>query len=486
VSKSAFYIQKRDNVLGPFTQSQLIQLAKQGKISAESNVRKGSSGKWHIAGTIRGLRSFLNSDAPHRETQKDVEAPHGRTPIDTGTADDSPPYEASHTATPERSAWQSWNSEDVADDSECEDAEYEDDAYDESECEDAEYDESDYEYERRSSRSGRPSKTAPTQLNNQTEAVLVINRNSLFLIGGFLGLGLQLLACVLPWVQMGVLSIRGIKGDGKIAFAVTSLAIIGVVAGMKWQSKTRVFERVASGWGTIAFFWMLALMISLESRFAVSDGQNVFENLLNASVSPGSGLYLGLFSGLLTAGCFSLHAFNDSQKEQTTSNAKATLIRDQGGAITIGCLVLACYYSGFELPTVGFDDTPEHVDSEVSAIVSLTEQRIDELDRKTEWYNQYNDVLKEETHAAQIKGLKRIGFIVRFDKEARNVTVDHFGWKVLSDTEHGRYITTSMISKEMRGIYSNDLAAGEVTLFSSVTGQSLAWVDTDGEVHILR
>jgi len=67
MSKSTFYILKRGKLLGPFTQSQLIQLAKQGKISAESNVRIGSAGQWHTAGKIRGLQAHLSgSDSSNK------------------------------------------------------------------------------------------------------------------------------------------------------------------------------------------------------------------------------------------------------------------------------------------------------------------------------------------------------------------------------------------------------------------------------------
>ncbi|NQV24207.1 MAG: DUF4339 domain-containing protein [Rhodopirellula sp.] len=56
---------------GPFTQPQLIKLAKQGKISAESNVRKGATGKWHTAGKIRGLQSYLHESENSNESPTD-------------------------------------------------------------------------------------------------------------------------------------------------------------------------------------------------------------------------------------------------------------------------------------------------------------------------------------------------------------------------------------------------------------------------------
>ena len=62
MSKSEFYVQKLGTCHGPFTQSQLIQLAKQSKITAESQVRKGPDGPWHFVGKIRGLKDFLGGN----------------------------------------------------------------------------------------------------------------------------------------------------------------------------------------------------------------------------------------------------------------------------------------------------------------------------------------------------------------------------------------------------------------------------------------
>jgi hypothetical protein len=269
--------------------------------------------KWHTAGKIRGLQSYLHESENSNESPTDSpEAAYLQAQKDDPIQDAALPEQQ-----PQPDMSQLWE------DDEAVDSEYDNAEYDNAEYDNAEYDNAVTE----NSYSGRPKTTASSQSGKTSDAILVINRDSLLLIGGFLGLALQLIACFLPWVQMGVLSIRGIKGDGQIAFAVTSLTIIGVVAGMKWQSKTRFLERVASGWGTIAFFWMLALMISLESKFAVNADQNVFEKLINASVSPGAGLYLGLISGLLTAISFAFYAFYVSQKAQSQSKARSDAIQ---------------------------------------------------------------------------------------------------------------------------------------------------------------
>jgi TM2 domain-containing membrane protein YozV len=81
MSTSAFYVLKRGKQFGPFTQSQLIQLAKQGKISAESNVRNGSAGKWYSAGKIRGLRAHLSDSNSLNQPPIGVAAPVTEAPV---------------------------------------------------------------------------------------------------------------------------------------------------------------------------------------------------------------------------------------------------------------------------------------------------------------------------------------------------------------------------------------------------------------------
>ena len=80
--------------------------------------------------------------------------------------------------------------------------------------------------------------------------------------------------------------------------------------------------------------------------------------------------------------------------------------------------------------------------------------------------------------------LKKIGFIKRFDYEAKNVVVDHAMWQTMSTIEGGRMLAATAISNEIK--YKTSPGSPEVTLFSSETGQSLAWVDERHKTHIFR
>jgi DNA-directed RNA polymerase subunit RPC12/RpoP len=121
------------------------------------------------------------------------------------------------------------------------------------------------------------------------------------------GVGLLLLAIspLFKWINFGSGGVIGLSGDGKIVLAITLFAIgISVAAFVKQKCLTPVLLGVQA-WGTVAAFWMGGLIWKVASVFdsaAIKD--NPFAGLLAIQVSPGAGLYLGLFGAIVVAGAF--------------------------------------------------------------------------------------------------------------------------------------------------------------------------------------
>jgi hypothetical protein len=119
--------------------------------------------------------------------------------------------------------------------------------------------------------------------------------------GGLLILGLS---AFFKWIKIGAGGVTGLAGDGKILLAVTVLAAAAYSAAIvkrKWL--TPVILSVQA-WGTIAMFWMGALIWKVGS---ILDSPDVKDNPFAAMfstmlVSPGAGLYLGLIGGITVAG----------------------------------------------------------------------------------------------------------------------------------------------------------------------------------------
>jgi len=118
--------------------------------------------------------------------------------------------------------------------------------------------------------------------------------------GGLLVLALSPLFI---WIKLGAGGVTGISGDGKIVLGVSILAMatyVAVVVKGKWI--TPVFLAVQA-WGTLAVFWMGALVWKVGSILDSPDiKDNPFGALFATQVSPGAGLYLGLIGGIAVAG----------------------------------------------------------------------------------------------------------------------------------------------------------------------------------------
>ena len=110
-------------------------------------------------------------------------------------------------------------------------------------------------------------------------------------------LGLVVLAVspLFKWMNFASGGVIGLKGDGGIVLGIT-LAAIGICIAV--LIKPRWFKAgvlAVQAWGTVAVFWMTALIWKVGSGFDSSDiKDNPFAGLLASQISPGAGLYLGL------------------------------------------------------------------------------------------------------------------------------------------------------------------------------------------------
>jgi len=117
------------------------------------------------------------------------------------------------------------------------------------------------------------------------------------------GLLLLALSPLFKWVNFGSGGVTGISGDGKIVLGLAVLAIAAYVTAMskgKWLTPTLLGVQ---SWGTLAIFWMGALIWKIGSILDSSDMKdNPFAALFATQISPGAGLYLGLIGGVAIAG----------------------------------------------------------------------------------------------------------------------------------------------------------------------------------------
>jgi hypothetical protein len=106
-----------------------------------------------------------------------------------------------------------------------------------------------------------------------------------------------------------------------------------------------------------------------------------------------------------------------------------------------------------------------------------------EMKREEKWANEFVEAIKGDKKADNIARLKAMGLILKIDHEAKNAVVDDRGWQTISKIAHGRELLTRLISDDVAAHNSDN---PEVTLFSSETGKSLSWLDSDFKIHIFR
>ncbi|MGO9600996.1 MAG: hypothetical protein ACLP7Q_23690 [Isosphaeraceae bacterium] len=118
-------------------------------------------------------------------------------------------------------------------------------------------------------------------------------------LAAVLGLVVLAVSPLFKWMNFASGGVIGLKGDGKIVLGITLVAIaicIAVLIKPKWR---KVGVLAVQAWGTVAVFWMAALIWKAGSIFDSSD--NLFAALLATQISPGAGLYLGLIGALMVA-----------------------------------------------------------------------------------------------------------------------------------------------------------------------------------------
>lgn len=169
--------------------------------------------------------------------------------------------------------------------------------------------------------------------------------------GGLLILGLS---PFFKWIKLGAGGVTGLAGDGKILLAVTVLAAVAYSAAIvkrKWL--TPVLLSVQA-WGTIAMFWMGALIWKVGSILDSSDVKdNPFAAMFSTMlVSPGAGLYLGLIGGITVAGALGFLAV---RLLLTVRNLKL-FYASQGISCVLG--ILLAFFVGPDRSSTSADTTP--------------------------------------------------------------------------------------------------------------------------------
>ena len=117
------------------------------------------------------------------------------------------------------------------------------------------------------------------------------------------GLLLLALSPFFKWVNFGSGGVTGLSGDGKIVLGLTVVAIAAYITAMatgKWLTPALLGVQ---SYGTLAVFWMGALIWKVGSILGSGDMKdNPFAALIATQISPGAGLYLGLIGGIGIAG----------------------------------------------------------------------------------------------------------------------------------------------------------------------------------------
>jgi hypothetical protein len=121
-------------------------------------------------------------------------------------------------------------------------------------------------------------------------------------LAAIIGLVVLGLSPFFKWVNFASGGVIGLKGDGKIVLGITLLAIAICVAVLLKPECFKAGVLVVQAWGTVAVFWMAALIWKVGSIFDSSDiKNNPFAGLLATQISPGAGLYVGLIGALIVA-----------------------------------------------------------------------------------------------------------------------------------------------------------------------------------------
>jgi hypothetical protein len=142
----------------------------------------------------------------------------------------------------------------------------------------------------------------------------------------------------LTWVTIMGGGMLGIEGDGKIVLILT--LVLGVGLGIdlliyRWAS---VSVLLAQAWGTIASLWMVGEIWRVFAiRQSPETHDNMFGQMFALQISPGVGLFVGLFGGLGLAIAFALLTIQRLKKHYAFAITQAlSLLVGLGIAAVLG------------------------------------------------------------------------------------------------------------------------------------------------------
>lgn len=202
----------------------------------------------------------------------------------------------------------------------------------------------------------------------------------------------------LAWMNLLTGRQLGISGDGKIVLGLSMIAAVAVGLAYLLGKGLKAAALVAAAWGTVALFWMAALIFrvaTITNMEGLSD--NPFAAVLATQISPGAGLYVGLVGsvGVLAAFIFTVRRH---PSEGHGLRRHAALVATQASALVLGSAIVMFYWHtsrlrepepiGPGIPRAGGADSREgkvnpKADADVRAYIHKVELRNVEVGRTT-------------------------------------------------------------------------------------------------------
>ena len=186
------------------------------------------------------------------------------------------------------------------------------------------------------------------------------------------------------WIKLGAGGATGLAGDGKILLAITLLAAVAYTAAIVKRKWLTPILLSVQAWGTIATFWMGALIWKFGS---ILDSPDVADNPFAAMfstilISPSAGLYLGLIGGITVAGTLGFLAV---RLLLTVHNLKPFYV-SQGISCTLGIL-LAFFVGPYHTSTN--ENAPEK-DAGASWVFPGAKKAADRAANQAKWKKTHN------------------------------------------------------------------------------------------------
>ena len=202
------------------------------------------------------------------------------------------------------------------------------------------------------------------------------------------GLAVLAVSPLFKWINFASGGVIGLKGDGKIVLGITLVAIaicIAVLIRPKWL---KVGVLAVQAWGTVAVFWMAALIWKVGS---VLDSSDIKDNpfaalvaaLLATQITPGAGLYLGLIGALMVAAALGFIAV----RRLLASGSIRVYFVTQGLSVALG--ILLAFFVGPSGPSK--DETAQPKGPDLSWPFPGANKAADRAAAQAEWKKSHND-----------------------------------------------------------------------------------------------